>query len=115
LASSEKPSDRPPEVCRQRDSKGRYGRAARGELADFTGRDRPYEPPEAPVLVLRTAALGAEEAADLVDALMPARCGQPQIAGSADPGEVSPLDCNASSGGDDLKRVIWRPARHLDT
>ncbi|OFW99230.1 MAG: adenylyl-sulfate kinase, partial [Alphaproteobacteria bacterium RIFCSPHIGHO2_12_FULL_66_14] len=69
--------DTPPEVCRQRDPKGLYGKAARGELVNLTGQDHPYEPPEAPVLVLRTAELGAEEAADRVVALVLAKCGQP--------------------------------------
>jgi bifunctional enzyme CysN/CysC len=69
--------DTPPEVCRQRDPKGLYGKAARGEVVNLTGQDHPYELPEAPVLVLRTAELGAEEAADRVVALVLAKCGQP--------------------------------------
>jgi bifunctional enzyme CysN/CysC len=35
-------------VCEQRDSKGLYAKARRGELNDFTGIDSPYEAPEAP-------------------------------------------------------------------
>jgi adenylyl-sulfate kinase len=34
-------------VCRQRDGKGLYARAERGEIAEFTGVSSPYEPPPA--------------------------------------------------------------------
>lgn len=33
------------EVCEARDVKGLYAKARRGEIADFTGIDSPYEPP----------------------------------------------------------------------
>ncbi len=42
--------DTPLEVCRQRDPKGLYRRADRGELRQFTGIDSPYEYPLAPEL-----------------------------------------------------------------
>jgi adenylyl-sulfate kinase len=42
----------PVEVCRQRDPKGLYLRADRGELRDFTGVSAPYEPPLNAELVL---------------------------------------------------------------
>ena len=38
----------PVEICRQRDPKGLYARAERGEIADFTGVSAPYEAPESP-------------------------------------------------------------------
>ena len=41
-------------VCEQRDPKGMYARARRGEIRDFTGIDDPYEPPARPDLVLTT-------------------------------------------------------------
>lgn len=44
----------PLEVCEQRDPKGLYGKARRGDIADFTGITSPYEPPEAPELVLHS-------------------------------------------------------------
>ena len=44
----------PLEVCRQRDPKGLYARADRGELKEFTGVSAPYEPPVNPELVLNT-------------------------------------------------------------
>jgi adenylyl-sulfate kinase len=41
-------------VCRQRDPKGLYARADRGDLKEFTGVSAPYEPPLEPELVLHT-------------------------------------------------------------
>ncbi len=37
--------DTPLEVCEQRDAKGMYAKARRGEIKDFTGIDDPYEAP----------------------------------------------------------------------
>lgn len=42
----------PLSMCEERDSKGLYARARRGEIKDFTGLDSPYEPPLAPDLVV---------------------------------------------------------------
>lgn len=47
--------DTPIEVCESRDPKGLYKKARAGELRGFTGIDDPYEAPESPDLVLRTA------------------------------------------------------------
>ena len=58
--------DAPLALARQRDPKGLYARAARGEISDFTGIDSPYEPPERPELALDTARLSAGEAAERV-------------------------------------------------
>jgi bifunctional enzyme CysN/CysC len=58
--------DTPLEVAEQRDPKGLYGKARRGELANFTGIDSPYEPPENPEIRLDTTALSAEAAAAAV-------------------------------------------------
>ena len=46
--------DTPLEVCEERDPKGLYQRARRGEVANFTGIDDPYEVPERPEIVLQT-------------------------------------------------------------
>jgi sulfate adenylyltransferase len=46
--------DTPIEVCEQRDTKGMYARARRGEIKGFTGVDDPYEPPLAPEVRLDT-------------------------------------------------------------
>ena len=42
-------------TCEGRDPKGLYRMARAGELAEFTGVSAPYEPPEAPALVVDTA------------------------------------------------------------
>ncbi|SFZ82469.1 bifunctional enzyme CysN/CysC [Devosia enhydra] len=47
--------DTPLEVCEARDPKGLYAKARRGEIRNFTGIDSPFEPPEAPDLVLHGA------------------------------------------------------------
>ncbi|MEI2705576.1 MAG: sulfate adenylyltransferase subunit CysN [Ilumatobacteraceae bacterium] len=58
--------DTPLGVAEQRDVKGLYAKARRGELVNFTGVDSAYEPPEHPELRLDTTALSAEEAADAI-------------------------------------------------
>ncbi len=42
------------ETCEQRDVKGLYARARKGELSDFTGVDAPFEAPVNPDLEIRT-------------------------------------------------------------
>jgi bifunctional enzyme CysN/CysC len=44
----------PLEVCEQRDPKGLYAKARRGEIKEFTGISSPYEPPPRPEIELRT-------------------------------------------------------------
>ena len=46
--------DTPLEVCEQRDIKGLYARARRGEIKGFTGIDDPYEAPVNPEVVVET-------------------------------------------------------------
>jgi adenylyl-sulfate kinase len=46
--------DAPLSVCEQRDPKGLYAKARRGELAKMTGIDSPYEPPVHPDLQVHT-------------------------------------------------------------
>ncbi len=53
-------------VAEERDVKGLYKKARRGEIANFTGISSPYEAPEAPELVVNTHTQTAEEAADLI-------------------------------------------------
>lgn len=66
--------DTPLEVCEQRDVKGMYAKARRGEIKDFTGIDDPYEPPLNPEITLDTVGCRPEEnARKIVDYLM--RCG----------------------------------------
>jgi bifunctional enzyme CysN/CysC len=58
--------DTPLPVAEQRDPKGLYAKARRGELPNFTGIDSPYERPENPELRIDTTLLSADEAADAV-------------------------------------------------
>ncbi len=51
----------PLEVCEQRDVKGLYARARRGEVKDFTGISAPFEPPLHPALDIDTSRLSLEE------------------------------------------------------
>jgi adenylylsulfate kinase len=46
--------DAPLEVCAERDVKGLYKKAFAGEIDQFTGVSDPYEPPNAPDLILKT-------------------------------------------------------------
>jgi len=67
--------DAPLEVAERRDPKGLYKKARRGEIANFSGIDSPYEPPESPELRLDTVALSPEQAArrilDVAERLQP--------------------------------------------
>ncbi len=56
----------PIEVCEQRDSKGFYAKARRGELKGFTGVDDPYEVPNAPEITLTTTDCSPEENAGVI-------------------------------------------------
>jgi adenylylsulfate kinase len=51
----------PLEVCEQRDVKGLYARARRGEVKDFTGISAPFEIPEHPALSVDTSRQPLEE------------------------------------------------------
>ena len=58
--------DAPLATAIARDPKGLYNRALNGEIKNFTGVDQPYERPEAPELVLDSAAEAPEALADRV-------------------------------------------------
>ncbi len=51
------------DACEKRDVKGLYAKAARGEIAHFTGKDGSFEPPSTPDLVLDTESTSIEDAA----------------------------------------------------
>lgn len=53
--------DTPLDVCEQRDAKGMYAKARRGEIKGFTGIDDPYESPESPEVILDTVAQTAQQ------------------------------------------------------
>jgi sulfate adenylyltransferase len=56
----------PLEVCEQRDTKGMYAKARRGEIKDFTGIDDPYEEPAHPELILTTTDCSADDNANRI-------------------------------------------------
>ncbi|MEM9620556.1 MAG: sulfate adenylyltransferase subunit CysN [Pseudomonadota bacterium] len=58
--------DVPLDVAEQRDPKGLYKKARRGELPHFTGIDSPYEAPESAEVVLPTADLSLEECVERI-------------------------------------------------
>jgi adenylylsulfate kinase len=61
------------EVCAERDVKGLYEKAFKGEIKEFTGVSDPYEPPLSPELTLDTEHDSAEEDAAKVLALLEER------------------------------------------
>ncbi len=62
--------DTPLAVAEERDVKGLYKKARRGELKNFTGIDSPYEPPEHPEVYIDTTRATPEQAAtQVVEAL----------------------------------------------
>ena len=58
--------DTPLAVAEERDPKGLYRKARRGELKNFTGIDSPYEPPEQPEIRIDTTVDTAEQAAERI-------------------------------------------------
>jgi sulfate adenylyltransferase len=58
--------DTPLNVCEDRDVKGLYARARRGEIKGFTGIDDPYEPPRNPEITLDTVKYSPEENARII-------------------------------------------------
>jgi bifunctional enzyme CysN/CysC len=58
--------DTPLGVAEQRDPKGLYKKARRGDLKNFTGIDSPYEAPEQPEIRIDTTVTLPEEAAEMI-------------------------------------------------
>lgn len=58
--------DTPLAVCEARDPKGLYVKARAGLIANFTGIDSVYEPPERPELKLDTSKAAPEALAETV-------------------------------------------------
>ena len=60
-------------VCEQRDPKGLYARARRGEIPQFTGLTSPYENPENPEMELRTDELTVDDCVQKILSLLESR------------------------------------------
>ena len=56
----------PVEICERRDRKGLYAKARAGILKDFTGVSDPYEEPKDAEIVINTADVTPEEAAQAI-------------------------------------------------
>jgi bifunctional enzyme CysN/CysC len=56
----------PLEVCEQRDVKGLYAKARRGEIKNFTGIDSAYEAPQHAEIDIDTSNVSAADAADAI-------------------------------------------------
>jgi adenylylsulfate kinase len=56
----------PLHVCEQRDVKGLYRKAKKGEVKSFTGVDDIYEEPENPEIILETDKIGIAEAVNKI-------------------------------------------------
>jgi adenylylsulfate kinase len=51
----------PIQVCENRDPKGLYKKARKGEISDFTGISSPYEAPINPEIIIQTANMSLEQ------------------------------------------------------
>src|SRR5437899_3147683 len=56
----------PLEVCEERDTKGMYAKARRGEIKGLTGVDDPYEEPASPEIRLSTTDCSAQDNANKI-------------------------------------------------
>jgi len=56
----------PLEICEQRDPKGLYKKARRGEIKNFTGIDSAFEPPEQPELSFDSSILDIDKITDII-------------------------------------------------
>ncbi len=127
--------DTPLEVAEQRDPKGLYAKARRGELTNFTGIDSAYEPPENPEVRVDTShddrrgrrrsgdrRVRAEQRRRRATELMPerraacsggaseSRCREYRLAGPRSPRSMQAVTCGGStlseSGGRALPRRL---------
>jgi len=58
--------DCPIEICEDRDTKGMYQKARKGEIKDFTGISSPYEKPVTPEIHLRTDQHSVEQCLKII-------------------------------------------------
>jgi adenylylsulfate kinase len=62
--------DTPLEICEQRDVKGLYAKARKGEIKNFTGIDAPFEAPKNPSIVIKTKDKSITESGEKLLALV---------------------------------------------
>lgn len=56
----------PLEIAEERDVKGLYKKARKGEIKNFTGIDSPYEEPASPEIIIETSKQSIDESADIL-------------------------------------------------
>lgn len=62
----------PLRVCEQRDVKGLYAKARRGEIREFTGISAPFEAPAAPAMKVDTSAMPlADSVKEILNSILP--------------------------------------------
>ena len=62
----------PLSVCEQRDVKGLYAKARRGEIREFTGISAPFEAPAAPAMTVDTSAMPlADSVKEILNSILP--------------------------------------------
>lgn len=62
----------PLSVCEQRDVKGLYAKARRGEISEFTGISAPFEAPAAPAMTVDTSAMPlADNVKEILNSILP--------------------------------------------
>lgn len=62
----------PLSVCEQRDVKGLYAKARRGEIREFTGISAPFEAPSAPAMTVDTSAMPlADSVKEILNSILP--------------------------------------------
>ncbi len=62
----------PLSVCEQRDVKGLYAKARRGEIREFTGISAPFEAPAAPAMAVDTSAMPlADSVNEILNSILP--------------------------------------------
>ena len=66
----------PIEVCIERDTKGLYDKAIKGEILNFTGISSPYEIPESPSLIISTSEIANDQAISKILNLVLAKLNQ---------------------------------------
>ena len=74
----------PIEVLKERDPKGLYAKALRGEIKNFTGIDDPYEPPDNPEIICETDKESVEESVNKIIRTLELMCYIPPVDTSED-------------------------------
>ncbi len=64
----------PIQVCEDRDPKGLYRKARKGEILDFTGISSPYEAPTSPEIIIETSNSSINQSVKQIFSFLQAKC-----------------------------------------